>query len=267
VFFIPTGSTDAIDTCDVVLASETGPSSCTVSMLDGSVLRVAAPLASFVAEVDAMFPVTLPFMVGPVALGGGTVLGYLAANKIQRLQPGPDPLTQTLVVMLGAPNPVLVPAPIAFLAPALNNTSGGCGGGGPVITPNYVGGGVFSPNVTNVGASTFAENGPSVFLRVGPPGSTVPAPGDVLRASTRVFGDVPQSQGTFNFTVQSPAPIPNGGFQCSTNVRLISGGPIPLDGLLINRNGSDTFYVQAAIFPVDTTLMIDLTWAHVVDGV
>ena len=131
MFFVPTGTDNAIDTCDLVIATSSGEDACSVTLLDGTSLLVAAPVDEFAAEVDALYEDAGPFMVGPFPLAGGPQTAWFAGQKVQRVQPAREP-DECYVSLLSLRSLLLIAASLADVVDLLNTTVGGCGGGGGV---------------------------------------------------------------------------------------------------------------------------------------
>jgi len=274
MFYVPTGTDNAIDTSDVVLAASAG-AGCAVTLLDGSVVRVAATVDDFAAELNALYPPSEPFVVGPLPLGG-TQTAWLAANKVQRVQPDPRAPLESFVAMLSLRSLLRIPAPINDVVTFLNTASGGCGGGGGGGGGAYGNSGKWVPVVAAGPGNTVDANlnFSALFTRLGPfqppPVVPAPAPGDMLQLQCE-FWCVVLAGNLLNFEVFSlPGPIENGFFTTTWNATRISGDAFNAEEIRFNRGGGgDSFTCQTNnwVAVTDTTIRLDCVVTYPVDGV
>lgn len=275
MFYVPTGTDNAIDTCDVVLAASAG-AGCAVTLLDGSVVRVAATVDDFAAELNALYPPAEPFLVGSLPLGG-TQTAWLAANKVQRVQPDPRAPLESFVAMLSLRSLLRVPVPVNDVVTFLNTTSGGCGGGGGAGGGGVYGNGSFwVPTVQNInGAATVVPNlnGGALYTRLGPfqppPIIPAPGPGDIVQLQCEFFIELPAGTPLGFEVTNLPAPIDNGLFTTTWAVTRIAGGPFETEELRFNRVTDDVFNCtqSGGVLLVPATLRLDHVTTYIVAGV
>lgn len=276
MFYVPTGTDNAIDTCDVVLAASAG-AGCAVTLLDGSVVRVAATVDDFGAELNALYPPAEPFLIGPLPLGG-TQTAWLAANKVQRVQPDPRAPLESFVAMLSLRSLLRVPVPVNDLVTFLNTASGGCGGGGGAGGGGSYGtSGFWVPSIENInGAATVSPNlnGGALFTRQGPfqapPAIPQPAPGDIVQLQCEMFINLPAGTPLGFDVTNLPAPIANGFFTTTWALTRISGGNLEMEHLRFN-GGVDASRFRceqsAGILLIDAEIRLDFVTTYEVDAV
>lgn len=233
-----------VDTCQVARLRAQGAQT-VVTTYTGPEFVVALAVAAVAAIINGTPQGTLlelfPTTQGPQWLGGQnvTTLTQLASGVRARIG-------QATVIVTGRTAEIL--------ANELNVLAR-CAGG-PPTPPVFLQSGPFLYTIQNPSGLNFALNGPSTLTRMG--GTS----GDTVFGTLRVFGNVPAGQSVF-FVVDGLPPIPNAGFQCVASARVTVGSdPLPSAGLLINRDGPNSFYVQGGPFILATTLMIDLSFAY-----
>lgn len=273
MFFVPTGTDNAIDTCDIVLAVSAG-GGCACTLLDGSVLRIAATVDDFAAEVNALYPQSEPFMLGPLPLSSGQV-AWLAAAKVQRIQPDRDPL-QSRVSMLSLRSLLLIPVTVADAVLFLNTTSGGCGGGGsgPPAGGAYVTSAIWTPTINPLSGNTVTANlnGDALFTRIGTwqvPAPQAPQAYDMMQLQCEFFCIIPAGQPLSFEVTNLPDIIRNGYFTATWNATRISGDPFEAEEIRFNRQ-TDTIFNCATNnwnAVAETTIRLDAVVTYQVDGV
>lgn len=273
MFFVPTGTDNAIDTCDLVIATSSGDDACSVTLLDGTSLLVAAPVDDFAAEVNALYD-DGPLVVGPFPLAGGTQTCWIAGQKVQRVQPARDP-DECYVSLLSLRSLLLIAAALADVVDLLNTTAGGCGGGGgEAVGGNYANAGWWSPTVTPLAGNDVTPNvsGGAFQTRNGPwlPPPTAPTPqaGDVQQLACQFYCVIKAGVTTLFTVTNLPAPIANGYFTAVTSIRNSGGDTLDAAEFIVLRDSSNGFRVQRPIpMVLETTFVLDCVVTYQVDGV
>lgn len=253
----PSPLVPAFEQSDVTLSDPLSLISSRVWLTNGDTLVLPVDWATLLTAINDPTPLLMSPIATPTMGGGFAAVAAARVSQVRALN-----VDTCLVTMdSGKGGPLVLEMAAADFIDAVNDFIGGEG------TPHYLDAQPFVLGIVNQAGNAFAQNGPTGYSRMGLPGSTEPQVGDLVRCTTRIYGTV-DAGGFLSVEITSPFPIPNAGFQCTTNVRRISGdAAVPADGLLINRNTSDTFYVQGGPFTLETVLMIDLDWSHQADGV
>lgn len=199
MFYIPTGTTEAFDTCDIVFVVSSGNNACNVTFGNGATIRVAASIADFVAEINALYPPALPLLLGPGPTPDGRE-GALAARRVQRVQPRNGIPGESFVTMDALGFAFVIPLPVPDVVTLLNATSscdGGGGGGGTFLDAGTYTGLVLTPGADN---AVSLLNTPT-FMRAGQ-ASQAPnaAPGDIVTVKAWVQAIV-QDGAKVDFTI------------------------------------------------------------------
>lgn len=276
MFFVPAGSTEAVDTCDIILASATSPITCSVNMANGSALRVAASAEAFNDQVNALYPEEAPYMIGPFTVGGEVC--YVAGNKVVRVAPNTLNPAHSVLTLWGTQQPIRVGFTRDQMVTALNTISGGCDGGGgePSAPPSGYGTAGYSwlgPLTTGTGVSAVPDN--SMFTRQGAWSETPQGPqaGDIMHAQAQVWcviqpGNPLSFSGSVAFIPDAP-PIANGQFSALWSASRISGDAFDAEVIRFNRTGNDTFACTTNdwVAVAETTIRLVFELVYVVAGV
>lgn len=242
---VPLTPTAWVDTCQVARLRAQGAQT-VVTTYTGPEFVVGLALAAVAALVNGTPAGTLLALFnttqGPQWLGGQnvTTLTQLASGVRARI---------------GQATAIVTGMTAADLATALNALAT-CGGGAPPPPPTFLESGSFVPIITNPTGNTFAVNGPCTLTRAG--GLT----GNIILGTVRLFGTVAAGD-SLSIVVGGLPTIPNAGFQCVASARMTAGDPYPTNGLLINRENANAFYVQGGPFVLETTMNLDLTFGYV----
>jgi hypothetical protein len=263
--FLPigTGPLSAVDAGDVEVIQPRNAVSCVVWLTDGS-FRLADVDAATVAANLNFYGVGGPVTTPPTQLEGMGAC-YVAGVLLSSLQGYGSPIpTRAAVLTHGGKQLVVTDDPSIFFANVTLCVAPGAAGP-PAASSPFVEAQSFTLAINNLGGGTVTQNGPTEYIRVGPPGSTVAAVGDIVRWSTRLFVDqIPFGQ-SLNVELGAGFPVPNVGTCCVASVRLVAGLASDLaDGLLINRANNNAYYVQIGPFSAITTLGIDLCFTQTV---
>jgi len=253
------GVDGALDVCDITVIIERNAQSCTIYLRGNSAVACNAPASDVADAINDGATYILP--------GIPSTVGVVWVNGQNVLRLTEDPASGGTIVQMevGGGTFAIPSLPLALAIEGVNDCAR-CGGGGGLSSP-FVEAAEFNLVISAPGGGTASQNGPTQYLRVGPPGSTVAAVGDRVWWQTRVFvQDIPPGN-SLNIIVGAPQNAPNVGTCCTSNVRVIAGNPADwAQGLLINREDSNGYYVQAGPASVLTTLMIDLGFIGFVDG-